>query len=147
MIFTTYQQGCQRGHAADQRGTSFWPLKALNKNIPLKYNSPVKSKIITAMGNASFKRNDSKCRTAKQKRSTSQWNRRDVTETNGKTRNHNQSTGNPKQNVLASTHALEFHILIHDFYSLSDELISYAADSFFKFTDANGLVFEKQHTS
>ena len=103
--------------------------------------------VITAMGNASFKRNDSKCRTAKQKRSTSQWRRRDVTETNGKTRNHNQSTGNPKQNLLASTHALEFHILIHDFYSLSDELISYAADSFFKFTDANGLVFEKQHTS
>ena len=46
-----------------------------------------------------------------------------------------------------SKHALEFHILTHDFYSLSDELISYAADSFFKFTDANGLVFEKQHTS
>ena len=30
-------------------------------------------------------------------------------------------------------HALELHILIHDFYSLSDELISYAAESLFKF--------------
>ena len=50
-------------------------------------------------------------------------------------------------NKAWSTHALEFHILIHDFYSLSDELIPYAADSFFKFTDSNGLVFEKQHTS
>ena len=37
----------------------------------------------------------------KQKRSTSQWKRRNVTETNGKTRSHNQSIGNPKQNVLA----------------------------------------------
>ena len=45
MIFTTYQQGCQRGHAADQWDTSFWPLKAVNKNNPLKYNSRVKSKL------------------------------------------------------------------------------------------------------
>ena len=73
--------------------------------------------------------------------------RREVTETNGKPHNHNQSTGNPKQSVLASTHALEFHILTHDFYSLSDELIPYVVDSFFKFTDSNGLVFEEQHTS
>ena len=92
--------------------------------FPLKYSSTVKSKL-------SSKRNDSRCRTAKQKRSTSQRKRRDVTETNGETRNHNQSTGSPKHNAVASTHALEY---IHGVYSL-EPMNSYhlfAANSFLK---------------
>ena len=54
-----------------------------------------------------------------------------MTETNGETRNHNQSTGSPKQNAVTSTHALEF---IHGVYSL-EPMNSYhlfAANSFLK---------------
>ena len=73
---------------------------------------------------------------------------RDVTETNGETRNDSQSTGNPKQNAVASTHALEF---IHGVYSL--ELMNsyhlFAANSFSKIHKwvMACLVFEKPQIS